>query len=180
MLLNEDRRIKLTRKMLKDALIDLLERKDIYHISIRELCEAADVNRTTFYKYYGSQFELLADMENDTLALIGEALTKYPDRRELVIEDACRYLDANLKLARLLVNNNVDPAFPEKLFSMTALKDAVKNGSGREFTLEFGEYLYGYMTYGAYQVIRTWLNKDEREKPEDIARILIGIIESNF
>ncbi len=52
----EDRRIRMTKRMLKDALIELLKKKDIYHVSIRELCEAADVNRTTFYKYYGSQF----------------------------------------------------------------------------------------------------------------------------
>ena len=60
----EDRRVRVTKRMLKDALIELLKTKDIYHISIRELCETADVNRTTFYKYYGNQFDLLADMED--------------------------------------------------------------------------------------------------------------------
>ena len=54
----EDRRVTLTKRMLKDALIDLLREVDIYHVSIRELCQRADVNRTTFYKYYGSQFDL--------------------------------------------------------------------------------------------------------------------------
>ena len=55
----EDRRIAMTKRLLKAALIELLKEQDIYHISIRELCERADVNRTTFYKYYGSQFDLL-------------------------------------------------------------------------------------------------------------------------
>lgn len=59
----EDRRIAMTKRLLKAALIELLKEQDIYHISIRELCERADVNRTTFYKYYGSQFDLLTDME---------------------------------------------------------------------------------------------------------------------
>ena len=63
----EDRRITMTKRMLKNALTDMLKEKDIYHISIRELCERADVNRTTFYKHYGSQFELLDDMETDLL-----------------------------------------------------------------------------------------------------------------
>ena len=63
----EDRRIAMTKRLLKAALIELLKEQDIYHISIRELCERADVNRTTFYKYYGSQFDLLTDMEKDML-----------------------------------------------------------------------------------------------------------------
>ena len=40
----EDRRITMTKRMLKDALIGMLKEKDIYHISIRELCERADIN----------------------------------------------------------------------------------------------------------------------------------------
>ena len=44
----EDRRTAMTKHVLKDALIEMLKEKDIYHISIRELCERADVNRTTF------------------------------------------------------------------------------------------------------------------------------------
>ena len=51
----EDRRVAMTKRMLKDALTDLLREVDIYHVSIRELCQRADINRTTFYKYYGSQ-----------------------------------------------------------------------------------------------------------------------------
>ena len=54
----EDRRVIMTKKLLKNALIVLLKEKDIYHISIRELCALADINRSTFYKYYGSQYDL--------------------------------------------------------------------------------------------------------------------------
>ena len=73
----EDRRIAMTKRLLKAALIELLKEQDIYHISIRELCERADVNRTTFYKYYGSQFDLLTDMEKDMLDFIAKAIDRY-------------------------------------------------------------------------------------------------------
>ena len=33
----------MTKQLLKDALVSLLEKNDIYNISIRELCEVADV-----------------------------------------------------------------------------------------------------------------------------------------
>ena len=90
----EDRRIAMTKRMLKDALIDMLREKDIYHISIRELCEKADVNRTTFYKYYGSQFDLLSDMENDLLLFISKILENNDGDTVKIIAAACEYLDA--------------------------------------------------------------------------------------
>ena len=44
----EDRRVTMTRRMLKEALTELLRETDIYHVSIRELCQRADINRTTW------------------------------------------------------------------------------------------------------------------------------------
>ena len=61
----ENQRIRLSKTMLKNALIELLKTKNIEKISIYELCGQAQINRTTFYKYYGSQYDLLADIEND-------------------------------------------------------------------------------------------------------------------
>ncbi len=177
----EDRRVKLTNQMLKDALTQLLERKDIYHIAVREICDTADVNRSTFYKHYGSQFDLLTDMENDMLSLVEESITKNSNSREKIIEDACRFLECNIRFARLLLNNNVDPSFPQKLFSLTSLRDAVSKltrdshpGLNRNGPAD--EYTFNYVIHGAYQVIRVWINKEDREKPEEFADILCRII----
>ena len=82
-----DRRVAMTKKFLKDALIEMLKTKDIYHISIRELCERADVNRSTFYKYYGSQFDLLADMESDMIEFIQKTVSKNIRSPQKIIEN---------------------------------------------------------------------------------------------
>ncbi len=168
----EDRRTAMTKRMLKDTLTEMLKEKDIYHISIRELCERADVNRTTFYKYYGSQFDLLTDMENDLLSLLA-ALVKDPETNTIkAIEAACTYLQEHLEFARQIFNNNIDPAFPQKVFSMEGVKKAVfRKCDDRREDAEL-EYLYNYMTYGAYRVIYVWLNKEKRESPHEIAGIL--------
>ncbi len=168
----EDRRTAMSKRMLKDSLTEMLKKKDIYHISIRELCEKADVNRSTFYKYYGSQFDLFADMEKDLLVFLADVIRDHEADTVKAIETACGYLEKNLEFARLILNNNVDPAFPQKVFSMEAVKKAVMmkhRGSGGENELD---YLYNYMTYGAYRIVCLWLNKEERESPHEIAGIL--------
>ena len=55
----EDRRVKYTKMVLKESLIDLLSKKDISCITIKQICEEADINRATFYTHYSDQFDLL-------------------------------------------------------------------------------------------------------------------------
>ena len=176
----EDRRIAMTKRLLKAALIALLKEQDIYHISIRELCERADVNRTTFYKYYGSQFDLLTDMEKDMLDFIAKAIERHETEPEKIITAGCRYLEENLEFARLIINNNVDPAFAHKLFAMDSLKESAHkmlSGSNSEAELA---YVYNFLTFGAFRMVCVWLNKEEREPPDLFAAFLCRVLYSRF
>jgi len=167
-----DRRIVMTKRMLKEALIEMLKEKDIYHVSIRELCEKADINRTTFYKYYGSQFDLLTDMENDLLDFIAQTVSSNEDDPEIIVCSACKYLEDNIEFARLIINNNVDPDFPQKVFAMDSIKNsAIKKFRGSKSESEL-EYIYGFLTYGAYRMVCEWLNKEKREPPEEFAKLV--------
>ena len=169
----EDRRVAMTRRMLKDALTEILREMDIYHVSIRELCQRADVNRTTFYKYYGSQFDLLADMENDLLGFLSKTITEHAAEPVRIIETACEYLEDHLEFARLIINNNVDPLFPQKLFSLAVVREAALKRFTGQRDEALLEYLYNYITYGAYRIICVWLNKERREPPKQLAEMLI-------
>ena len=62
-----DRRIRKTRKQLKDCLISLLKTKRIQDITVRELTEMADLNRGTFYLHYKDVFDLLEQTETELL-----------------------------------------------------------------------------------------------------------------
>ena len=168
----EDRRVTMTKRMLKDALIEMLREKDIYQVSIRELCQRADVNRSTFYKYYGSQFDLLADMEDDLLGFLSKTITEHASNPERIIETACEYIESHLEFARLIINNNVDPLFPQKLFALSALREETLKKFSGEQNEAMMEYFYNYITYGSYRIFCVWLNKEKRESPEEIARIL--------
>ena len=171
----EDRRVTMTKRMLKEALTEMLREVDIYHVSIRELCQRADINRTTFYKYYGSQFDLLADMENDLLDFVTDAIRRNESDPVSIISAACRYLEGNLEFARLIINNNVDPLFPQKIFSLAVLREAVMIKTPGQQDDAAREYLFNYLTYGAYRVISMWLNKEQRETPDQIAQLLMSL-----
>jgi AcrR family transcriptional regulator len=63
----ENRRVKLTKTMLKDSLIELLQKQPINRITVKEICENADINRSTFYVYYTDQYGLLAEIEDEII-----------------------------------------------------------------------------------------------------------------
>ena len=64
----ETRRVRLTKRLMKDALLELMEEKPFAKISVTELCERADVNRSTFYAHYADTAALLAELEDEVLA----------------------------------------------------------------------------------------------------------------
>ena len=45
-----NRKIQMTKKLIREVLFECLKEKDINKITISGLCEKADINRSTFYK----------------------------------------------------------------------------------------------------------------------------------
>ena len=57
-----DPRVRRTRKMLQDALAQLLKEKEFDKISIGDIAEASTLNRATFYDHYPDKFALLQSL----------------------------------------------------------------------------------------------------------------------
>ena len=55
---SEDRRVRRTRKLLWEALLTLLEEHSLEQISVADICEEAQLNRTTFYKHFENKYAL--------------------------------------------------------------------------------------------------------------------------
>lgn len=174
--MRENQRITLTKKLLKDSLTSLLKEKDIHKISVRELCEAAGINRSTFYKHYGSQYELFNDIQNDFLSYISDHFVEQfkPDDSYLILQ-VLTYAEENLDTSRLLINSAADTNFKERLFSLPALRQRAQEnlaGSGNERELE---YTYRFILNGCYGLLKDWINRDDRESAQEMTTLLIDL-----
>ena len=170
-----NQRIALTKKLLKHSLIELLQTQSIYQISIRELCQNAEINRSTFYKYYGSQFDLLAEMEADLLENIEHTLSVHEGDTENVIEQIIVYLERDIDFVRLLFNSNVDPDFPKKLFSLKSLYASSNAAASFRSEKEY-EYYSCFILHGTYEIVHKWINKENREPPAWVASLIFKLI----
>jgi len=169
----DNQRVRLTKKLLKDSLIRLLQQSSIHRISVREICDRAEINRTTFYKYYGSQYDLLGDMENDVLLEIERYLInggpQASDTAQLA--QILRYLEANMDMCKILLSNNIDPDFPEKIINLPRIRELVALSIDESGPNEL-DYITRFVVDGCFGLIKMWVVKENREPAEHIAGLL--------
>lgn len=176
-----NQRVVITKKMLRDSLLHLLESESIYKISIRALCEHAGINRSTFYKNYGSQYDLLAEMEDEFLNRIRESIGKHeanqPGTSMAGLVEALTYAEENILLCRLLINNNIDPEFPKRLLYLPQIQRQLENLLGSVYDEGKIEYLSAFVMQGCYSVVQKWINKENRESVHELAELIAVTLE---
>lgn len=179
----ENQRVRLSKQLLRESMIAVLHEKSIHKISVREICDRAQVNRSTFYKYYGSQYDLFNEMEEETLDYVNRNLSTEPSTVEedlAQITKLIAFVDENESLCRIIINHNIDPSFPDALMELPFLRHWIDSHFGAEYSKTEMEYVYGLVVNGGYYVIKRWINKDDREPPEVIASLLCSTIAKLF
>ncbi|MHA7962691.1 TetR/AcrR family transcriptional regulator [Paenibacillus sp. CAU 1782] len=72
--LSGDRRIMRTRQTIIESLIKLVRRKAFQSITVRDITDLANVNRTTFYAHYTDKYDLLDSVMGEKLQLLKKEL----------------------------------------------------------------------------------------------------------
>ena len=70
----QDRRVMKTKKAIRSAFARLLAEKDIDRITVKDIAEAADVNRKTFYHYYDGVYQVADEIEDEIIRAFDGAL----------------------------------------------------------------------------------------------------------
>ena len=175
----ENQRITLTKRLLQDALINLLRTTDISKISIRELCEKAGINRTTFYNHYGSQYDVLKELSGNFLADIEAALTNATatDREEVHkrVGFVFHYIEEHLEISRILINSSLDPDFPVKLFSIPKINALFEEQLPEDMNQNVRIAAFTYAVNGSYSLIQEWINQQPRCSAEEEAKLILSL-----
>ena len=176
----ENQRIMLTKRLLKESLIRLMEEKEIQKISVSELCRDAGINRVTFYNHYTSPQDLLQEMERELVSDIHnlikqKGLNRSPQIKER-IEVTCEYLNQNRKIAKLIFkNNSADSEFTAELFHIPKIWDEMCQKFAAIYGEEGKELLITFITRGSYSVIQKWLLDDMSKTPHEMSEIIKAI-----
>lgn len=158
-----NQRTRLSKILLKNALMDLLSEKgSVTKISVRELCERADLNRSTFYAHYSEPKELLEEVEAELLDATREHLQKISAENDIgahrYLLSFLMYIKENDKPFRTLLIDAGDPEFRSK-FMQQSIIQFVEN-LDIAFPKEQEQYIYSYILNGSTGVIIQWMRSD--------------------
>lgn len=175
-----DRRVKYTKMVLKDSFITLLEKKDISRISIKELCENADINRATFYAHYNDQYDFMNQIQNELLFNIEGHLSAFiqndlPATLADMVEQIFEYVKENARICKLLLSERGDLNFQKRVFMLVYEK--IINNIAKDGTIskEDAEYIHAFTLTGCIGIIQKWLNDDMKKPPCFMAEIIMKL-----
>ena len=170
-----------------EALIALLEEKDLEYITVKEICHQAGVNRSTFYLHY----ETIADLVNETLVMINRRFLSYFPQQE---EDVLGNMDSRERKDLVLVTREY--LLPYLRFiqdNKKVYRAAFRNPSSMQAHVRYGElkqhilgpilerfeitashrpYYMAYYVEGIIAIVKEWLRQDCADEVEMIAGII--------
>ncbi|WP_420627198.1 TetR/AcrR family transcriptional regulator [Candidatus Leptofilum sp.] len=106
-----DRRKRRTRRLLGEALLELVQEKKWDQITIQDITDRADINRATFYLHYSSKEKLLADslegyfdelVKQIAAKTMNKPIWENPEADEMVFAHVAEHAD----LYRVLLGEN--------------------------------------------------------------------------
>lgn len=176
-----------TKQSLKEALVELCQKKNYYDITVWDICNQAKVYRSTFYRYYDTKDEMLREIEHEYVRATREmtmTIRDYqkgasPELRTVYLEELTRDMEYHLqneKLCRFLLSPAGDIYFHQKLIesvSESVSKSIQKYGHG---TTKETTYLAAFFAAGFVSTIYEWLTLKNRT-PLQIASFLLAMIE---
>lgn len=179
-----DRRIRKTRAQLRAGLARLMSTKSIKEITVKELVEEVDINRSTFYLHYTDIYQMLESIEAELMQEIMEAMEALPldfsqERGTYsFITRMFSILKENEDICCALLGPNGDMAFVSK--AETIVAETILKGITDKFPKDIQNitYAYAFCLNGCIGLIKTWLANPEASSPEAMAQLAYQFVEN--
>lgn len=168
----ESRRSRMTRRIFRECLKELLVEKDFGRISVSEICERADMNRSTFYAHYTDQFDLMWDVEDEFLDGLSDAILQ-KDAKDFMerYTDCLRFIYENGKLFLLLTAQNSSGRLRERIIDTVC---ALLRSMGTVMKDDpFFTQKISYVSGGSILLMEQWIKSDDPVSVEDMGNLLL-------
>ena len=159
----ENRRVRMTKKLLKDAILTLLEERSIERITVTDICRMADVNRSTFYAHYADVRQLLREIEDDILERMPALPIPYSDA-----PTQQSYAPLAEFLVRVMFVRRDGGAFFNR--AVCAMMEAA--GATGQPDERLMRYDCAYRLNGTIGIVREWIEDGFPMPPEELAKVI--------
>lgn len=171
-----DARVRYTRKIIQETFLDLLKDKPISKITVKEICDKAEINRGTFYKHYEDCYDLLEKIESEGIQEFEKMLASIEaNGAHAAVIAILNTLRSKSQLIQSIITPMSKQQFIQRLSECCLLyigqwlgptpagdcPDAKRNAG------------FTFLAGGCNSVIQWWLQNGMQESPEEIADYII-------
>ena len=175
----KDRRVRHTRSFLRNAMMQLMTEKELKDITVKELCEAADINRGTFYTHYHDIYDLVEQIEEEIFEEISSSILRhsikqlYPNEAKVfpMFLEIFDYLVNNAQLCIAFLGKNKNQSFIDRIANvgreqcMEAWKEVYKLTDEKA-----AQYFYSFAVSGCIGILQYWLDQGRKESAQELAQ----------
>ena len=168
----EDRRVRYTKKAIRDGFLRLLAENPIEKISVTEICREADINRGTFYSHYSDPYALKHSLELQLAEALQQRLHESGEKRLNSLQ-TLRLLKENEELCRIFAGPYGDYDAMLKVIGQYAegyLEEKILMLG--ELSEQLTECLKGLLVSSISTVVKYWFDTGMKEAPERVAYVL--------
>jgi AcrR family transcriptional regulator len=177
-----DPRVKRTRQLLIQALIDLIKERGFQAISVQDLSERAGINRATFYAHFPDKFALLE-------YFIRDGFRQEIDQRML---NSCQFSPQNLRTLIVAVCEFVSKVHshcvPSQSQFESSIETEIKNQVYElllEWLKQIGigpslEQTATAVSWAIYGLASQWSHAKDRQSVEEFADQVLPMVSANF
>ena len=179
---NQDSKYFYTAELMNQALLSLLEKKDIEFITVTEIAKKAGVNRSTFYLHYDNIYELLEETINNlNKQFINSFNMQIPFKIEskedaflITDEQLIPYLNFVKRNKRALKLIHQKPQLFQLSNTYKKMYDAIFYPAISYFVKEEKERIYNleFFTGGVSAIINKWVALDCATEIEELTDII--------
>ena len=183
---NPEHRVRTTKRRLREALTSMLTEKPLRHITVKELCSRAQLNRGTFYAHYADVFDLLEQIEAELEADFFAALEPMLNTEDLltppkVTKKVFECIEANADLCKVIIGPYGDKEFGRQLVRKTK-ENCIQ--SCRHFfpnaDLEQIGIYFTFVSGGCFSLMERWLREGTVESSAMLADAAEQIMEAGI
>ncbi len=171
-----------TKQKFLDAFWKIYKKKRIERITIKEICQTAGYNRSTFYEYFIDIYDVLEQIEDkliptkELLPPINIMSKKYG----VTLESFIKIYEENREFYSVLLGDNGDPSFATRLKNST--KNLIKEEMKEDIkinSLDF-DYLLEYVLSGMIGIMSYWFKGEKKISLNELISLISKINEKGI
>lgn len=155
----ENRKIRYTRKAIKESFLELLKNKRFDQITVKEITELADINRATFYAHYTNMEALTKEIETEMAEQVIAAMDKLYRKSNYesdVVETLFDALAQKKEMCMWVLGDKVTGCGTQMIYDYARKLCVPRWKEKKKLTDEQAERFLEYLYHGSLAYIKRW------------------------